>query len=186
MCKWHWNFERVLYIGWGFTLLDVAFITAQGLTSKVLHDNDFKVLGYVAIATIYLTYSIFSFFSKPVVDCLGNRFSLSLGCFFEAFHMVGLVLPALRKEYQDAAKEGDVDVPMSSDSAYNWICFAIIFCAFIAGVGTSLLWVAHGRYVTLCADDTNKGFFNSVFWVFMMACQVIGNILGGTIITKVK
>lgn len=62
----------------------------------------------------------------------------------------------------------------------------IIICAFIAGVGTSLLWVAHGRYVTLCADDTNKGYFNSVFWVFMMACQVIGNILGGTIITKVK
>lgn len=62
----------------------------------------------------------------------------------------------------------------------------IIICAFIAGIGTSLLWVAHGRYVTLCADDSNKGFFNSVFWVFMMACQVIGNILGGTIITKVK
>lgn len=62
----------------------------------------------------------------------------------------------------------------------------IIVCAIIAGFGTSLLWVAHGRYVTLCADDSNKGFYNSVFWVFMMACQVIGNILGGTIITKVK
>jgi len=49
----------------------------------------------------------------------------------------------------------------------------------------TFLWVAHGRYVTLCADDSNKGFFNSVFWVFMMTCQVVGNIMGGTIITKV-
>jgi len=115
----------------------------------------------VAIAVIYLTYSVFSFFSKPVVDCLGNRFSLSIGCFFEAFHLVALVLPALRKEGMES---------LQGDAAYNGICAMIIICAFIAGIGTSLLWVAHGRYVTLCADDSNKGFFNSVFWVFMMAC----------------
>lgn len=60
-----------------------------------------------------------------------------------------------------------------------------IFCAWAAGIGMTFLWVAHGRYVTLCADDSNKGFFNSVFWVFMMTCQVVGNIMGGTIITKV-
>lgn len=132
----------------------------------------------MAIAVIYLTYSIFSFFSKPVVDCLGNRFSLSLGCFFEAFHLVALVLPALRKEGGDCAKlkaaDSTVDCALNEglqgDGAYSGICAMIIICAFIAGIGTSLLWVAHGRYVTLCADDSNKGYFNSVFWVFMMAC----------------
>lgn len=155
----------------------------------------------MAIAVIYLTYSIFSFFSKPVVDCLGNRWSLSLGCFFEAFHLVALVMAALRKEVHERnmlIKLGgkNLDPPMyageiesttlQGDGAYNGICAIIIICAFIAGIGTSLLWVAHGRYVTLCADESNKGFFNSVFWVFMMACQVIGNVLGGTIITKYK
>jgi len=151
----------------------------------------------VAIAVIYLTYSIFSFFSKPVVDCLGNRWSLSLGCFFEAFHLVALVMAALRKEIHERnviikaggklLYPGEIEsTNLQGDGAYNGICAIIIICAFIAGIGTSLLWVAHGRYVTLCADESNKGFFNSVFWVFMMACQVIGNILGGTIITKYK
>ena len=96
MCKWPWNFERVLYIGWGFTLLDIAFITSQGLTSKVLHDNDFASLGYFAVCTLNLTYAVFSFFSKPVVDKLGNRWSLVIGCFLEGFHLVGLIVPALR------------------------------------------------------------------------------------------
>lgn len=41
---------------------------------------------------------MFSFVSKPIVDKLGNRYSLALGCFFEAFHLVALVIPALRKE----------------------------------------------------------------------------------------
>ena len=91
--------------------------------------------------------------------------------------MVALVVPALRKEGNENLK---------GDGAYWGICVLVVVCAIIAGIGTSLLWVAHGRYVTLCADDSNKGFFNSVFWVFMMACQVIGNILGGTVITKVK
>jgi hypothetical protein len=176
-CKWEWNFERVLYIGWGFTLLDIAFITAQGLTSKILHDNDFASVGYVSIGLIYLTYSCFSFFSKPVVDMLGNRYSLALGCYFEAFHLFALVIPALRKEQP---------LNDSLQNMYGFICFFICLCAIIAGIGTAFLWVSLGRYVTLCANDTNKGFFNAVFWVFMMTCQVVGNILGATVIEKVK
>jgi hypothetical protein len=69
---------------------------------------------------------------------------------------------------------------------YGFISFFICLCAVIAGVGTGLLWVSHGRYTTLCANDTNKGFFNAVFWVFMMTCQVVGNLLGATVIEKVK
>jgi MFS family permease len=120
---------------------------------------------------------VFSFFSKPIVDKLGNRYSLALGCFFEAFHLFALVIPALRKEQP---------LNDSLQNMYGFICFFICLCAIIAGIGTSLLWVSLGRYVTLCANDTNKGFFNAVFWVFMMTCQVVGNILGATIITKIK
>lgn len=69
---------------------------------------------------------------------------------------------------------------------YGFICFFICLCAIIAGIGTGLLWVSLGRYMTQCANDTNKGMFNAVFWVFMMTCQVVGNILGATIIEKIK
>lgn len=50
--------------------------------------------------------------------------------------------------------------------------------ALISGVGSSLLWVAQGNYISECACPRTKGFFFGYFWAFYMASQVAGNLLG--------
>jgi hypothetical protein len=35
------------------------------------------------------------------------------------------------------------------------------------GLGAAILWVAEGKYLSECAVESNKGFFNSFFWSFM-------------------
>jgi len=55
----------------------------------------------------------------------------------------------------------------------------------LCGVGAGLIWVAQGKYVAECATDSNKGLFNSVFWVFFSISQVVGNLMGVFVITNV-
>jgi hypothetical protein len=52
---------------------------------------------------------------------------------------------------------------------YNLSYAVVMTGAVINGMGESILWVAAGHYVSLCANDSNKGKFNSVFLgIFML------------------
>lgn len=48
------------------------------------------------------------------------------------------------------------------------ITFLLILTAGILGAGAGLLWVSQGSYISECANDANKGFFNSFFWAMFM------------------
>jgi hypothetical protein len=68
----------------------------------------------------------------------------------------------------------------------GFIYFLNIFGACICGFGGAILWVAEGHYASTCASDKNKGLFNSTFWSFMQASQVIGSIMGAFLIAKIN
>lgn len=54
----------------------------------------------------------------------------------------------------------------------------------IGGYGQAILWTAQGEYVSLCAKEETKGFYFGFFWTIYMSSQIIGNAIGGYIITK--
>ena len=49
--------------------------------------------------------------------------------------------------------------------------------AAINGIGAGILWSACGNYISECACNENKGFFNSVFRAIYMTSNIIGNIV---------
>ena len=57
--------------------------------------------------------------------------------------------------------------------------------AVICGIGGGVLWVAQGKYMSECGTNANKGLYASIFWVFFNFSQVIGNLMGAFVITKV-
>ena len=52
----------------------------------------------------------------------------------------------------------------STNISKSFIGFVILFAAAVNGFGASILWVAEGRYIAHCANDSNKGTFNGIFW----------------------
>ena len=57
-----------------------------------------------------------------------------------------------------------------------------IATAAINGMGASILWTSQGKYISECATNKNKGFFNSFFWAFYMSSQIIGNVIAGLVL----
>jgi MFS family permease len=58
----------------------------------------------------------------------------------------------------------------------------IVLTGAINGFGAGILWVAQGKFISECACDENKGFFNSYFWCFFMSSNIIGNLVAGLIL----
>jgi hypothetical protein len=49
--------------------------------------------------------------------------------------------------------------------------------AVVNGWGNALLFVCSSKYVNECANDTNKGFYNSLLWSFNTGSLITGNII---------
>jgi MFS family permease len=60
--------------------------------------------------------------------------------------------------------------------------YLLVLTGAINGFGAGILWVAQGKFISECACDENKGFFNSFFWCFFMASNIIGNLVAGFIL----
>jgi len=61
----------------------------------------------------------------------------------------------------------------------------ILTAAAINGFGAAILWVAQGQYISMCANETNKGQFNSIFWAMLMCSGVIGNLMAAFVVANV-
>ena len=85
-------------------------------------------------------------------------------------------LPLYRKDHPESEWLQD---------SYSLCVFSVILGSVIGGVGCAISWVAQGKYVSECANEQNAGFFNSVFWTFMAATSLVGNLMGSVLVTKV-
>jgi len=85
-------------------------------------------------------------------------------------------LPLYRKDHPESEWLQD---------SYGLCVVSVILGSVIGGVGCAISWVAQGKYVSECANEHNVGLFNSVFWTFMAATQLIGNLMGAVLVTKV-
>jgi len=60
----------------------------------------------------------------------------------------------------------------------------LIATAAINGAGAGILWVSQGKFISECATDQNKGFFNSYFWGFFMSSQITGNTIAAILLGR--
>ena len=101
MCKSHLNCSRLFYISTGFLLLFTAYLSAQGLTTKVMKDNNFGNLGFYSLGILYCTFGISSFFAAPLVNKMGERCALGCGSLCYVFYLGAFIPPLLRSEYKE-------------------------------------------------------------------------------------
>ena len=65
---------------------------------------------------------------------------------------------------------------------YTLIYVLILFTSAVNGAGASILWVAQGKYISECANEDNKGMFNSIFWIFNLGSMVTGNLMAAYVL----
>jgi len=170
------NFDRLLVLSVGFMLLFTSFGTAQSLAGQVLQDNSFGELGFYSLSVLYLVFGAACFVSLPVVKKLGAKACLVIGALCYTVYVSSFILPAFRSQNPDTT---------AWYLSRQLIESAILIAAAINGFGASILWVAQGQYISNCANNENKGQFNSVFWALFMAAGIVGNLMAAYVIVSV-
>ena len=127
-------------------------------------------LGFYSLGVLYCVFGFSCFFATPIVKKCGERMSLFMGALCYTFYIASFILASTPTQYPD------------SNISKTFIQVTIIIAAAINGFGASILWVAQGKYISICANDQNKGVFNGIFWAFFMSSQVFGNLMGAFVL----
>ena len=115
--------------------------------------------------------------ATPIVKKAGFKVIFVAGGFTYVIFVASFILPAFRTEYPN------------NDSWYLnkvFIQIVLVLTSLINGAGSALVLVQVGNYVSECANESNKGLYNSLFWCFLMTSGIVGNLMAAYVIADVK
>ena len=150
------NIENVFILSLGFFLLFGAFCVAQSLAVTVLQNDGLNNLGFYSLSFLYLSFAIFSFGSSVIVKKLGNKYSLVVGAMFYAVYIASFIIAS------------------QNSISKSVIRGTMLTTAILCGFGGSILWVAQGNYLSICATEQNKGLFSAIFGLYTWAQVLLG------------
>ena len=97
-------------------------------------------LGYILLAVMYFSISIFSPFSSTILKRFGIKTCLFVGGFGHFLLLIASALPAWKQEYfGQGGEKGNFEIILSSDVT---VLSCVIVAAMANGFGASILWVA--------------------------------------------
>lgn len=117
-------------------------------------------MGFIMLSLGYAFLAIGCLFAPRVMDKFGFRFCMMAGSFFDACWILAQVAPAMK------ARNPESQDFLLSDS---FILIANLVASISSGLGSALLWVAQGKYISECATPNTKGFYFGFFWAIYMA-----------------
>ena len=106
---------------------------------------DLGNLGFYSLAVLYCVFGFSSFVATPIVNKCGERLSMFAGALCYTFYIASFILAATPTQYPD------------TNMSKTFISAVILIAAAINGFGASILWVAQGKYISMCASNENKG-----------------------------
>lgn len=62
----------------------------------------------------------------------------------------------------------------------------MLVAATLNGFGSAIMWVGQGQFVSMCANESNKGQYNSIFWAILKMSSIIGNLMSAFVIASVN
>jgi hypothetical protein len=139
------NFFHVAYIGSGFVIIFTAYLATQNVASQAMRNFGFENIGFYSVASVYGSYSITSLFCSPLVKKLGAKYSLCLASSFFTVWIITFILPAMRFDRTSDGQEVE-SLPFFLQTGF--INTMIILASIIGGAGNSIIWVAHGSYIS--------------------------------------
>ena len=105
--------------------------------------------------------------------------SIFIGSSCYSFWIICFILPSYYAKYKQ--EHGSMEgAPAILNK--NLIEALLFITAAVNGAGAGILWVSVGKFISECACQENSGFFNSYFWCFFMASQIIGNVTAGVVL----
>jgi MFS family permease len=133
-------------------------MACQSIAGKVMKDLGFGNLGLINIAIVYLSFALTSVLASFINKKLGTRWTLVLSALTYATWIAGFILPSKRSKLSLNEYENNI---VYSD---GFIKFIIIITAFLLGLGAGPLWVSQSYHVSKCANQSNKGLYNGIFF----------------------
>jgi len=173
----HLNLGKLMVMNVGFLLLWSSFDTSEGLLGTLLKENDFGDLGFYSLGIFNLVQTLACFFAVPIVKRAGFRASFVMGGLTYTLFVSSFVLPAYHAQNPTSSA-------WFADRTFIWSI--VLTTGALNGVGSAVLWVANGNYISECATNANKGLFNSIFWVFLMFSAIIGYAAAAFLINDCK
>lgn len=94
---------------------------------------------------------------------VGVKKSMLAGSFCDSLWILAQLAPSLKSQWKGA----DSDLPWYFSNGF--IYTTNLVGSVTSGLGSSLLWVAQGKFISDCANEKSKGFFFGYFWAIYMA-----------------
>jgi hypothetical protein len=171
------NLGNVLTLGFGFFILFTGYTGCQNITAKIMKDLGFQGLGFINLAVVYLSFGVGSLFASRINKALGTKLTLCFSGLAHALWIASFLMPAYKFEAVGQDKEKFSD---------GLIVITNIGGAFLLGLGAGPLWVSQSFYISLCANDANKGRYNSIFFSIFQGASLVTYPVAGIMIKNFK
>jgi hypothetical protein len=167
------NLDRVVVMSLGFFIIMNATGILQNIIPTLMDDNGFGKLGYFSTGICFAVFAVSSLFMAPQIKYFGDAGSMIIGSITYCFFTGSQLLAVLQFKYIDNETWA---------SLYWPIYVSQIVMAMVCGWGNALLFVCSSKYVNECANEGNKGLYNSLLWTGNVGAQISGNLIAAFVI----
>ena len=119
------------------------------MDSVANEDSNFTGDGYSSLAIVYAVLSICTFFAPSYAQAISPRLSIFTGSLCYAFFVATFLWPQT---------------------------ILLYFASAVQGLGASLMWVGHGRYLTRNSNSETISRNSGIFWAIYQLSLVTGNV----------
>ena len=165
MAVWK-NFRKMTIMSIAMFLLYLAYGPSRNYMTKMLKDDGLGSLGFLSASVHYAIYTFSAFFSTAIVNKIGRYdYAMSFGAFGYAIFCISFLLAA----FMSKAIANDPQHLIPESGLLSKMSISICYCstAILCGLGSGVLWTAHGTFVSKAACESNKGFYNGYSWAWV-------------------
>ncbi len=168
------NFGKVLYMSTCFLVLFTAATGAQTLTAQLYQELHYATLGKLNQSTVYGVFCLAALLTPGLTKNWGYKNGVFIGSLGFIFTLIAGAMTA--------SCEDNKLSPFCQNDVY---VYAVnLSCSVLNGLTAPILWTFANRYVTSCANESNKGKYLGTFSSFVFAAGVAGSILGAIVIPR--
>jgi len=163
---------KVIYIGVCFLVLLTAFNSVQNLIAEIYTQLGYPSLGKMSLLCLYSVFFLSVFFTPGLIKNWNYKSGISIGSLGYIFSMIAgaLTVACSTEEYFYCKIPAFINASNIVGSMLN-------------GLTAPILWLSANRYVTACTNADNKGKYFGIFWCFISATQILGNLMSAFVIT---
>ena len=168
------NIGKIIYFSIPFAVLFTAFNAFQGLLVQTYNEIGYPFMGELTLLAQYVVTLVALFISPTVVKGWSYRFGYT-------FSSLGFISPMITVATVTSC---------ISDPDYFWCSGRVMtYLSNLAsgvsiGISAPCFWLSSNRCINSLTNEDNKGKYFGIFFSFISAAQIFGNILSYFVIQR--